>query len=279
MTKTTTRGHLILGPTSTTWDPALRYFRLSQVTDDLFDAFRNLYLAMECVLDAICPRPKRTREGAWLRLALQRAAAMGVDLNKYARPGTGSAEDRLYKEIWTDVRNAVFHAKGSQARYLPLDASSRPAVQDALLRLGGLFMDLAGNQLGVRFLSSGMSLIAIAAMAESVVSDTQIVRSPSRATLDFAGNVHLPEGPMVSGNAHRAPELDDDRTRFVVASFAAAEVAGMPTVQTLVLMKDGAIHAFEEFEGSDLTLGDTDHFEVAFGVELGGVSLRSSYPS
>ncbi len=38
---------------------SLRFFRLSQVTDDLFDAFRNMYLCFECLLSHKYPRKKK----------------------------------------------------------------------------------------------------------------------------------------------------------------------------------------------------------------------------
>lgn len=272
-------GNLILAPTSTTWDPALRYFRLSQVTDDLFDAFRNLYLAVESAFDASFPRPNGMGEGDWLLAALRNAASQGVNLNLYAPPGARSAERRLYKEIWTDIRNAVFHAKGSQARFVPLDASKRPAVLDAHRRLGALFMDLAGREWGVRFLSSGMGVAAIDAMAAGFLSDTQITLSSTRASIDARGNVSVTEGTKVTSTSRRAPELDDDRTRFVVASFDEQQLAVMPSVASLILTKDHAIYAFDDFDGSTVTLDSVDRLEVAFGVEIHGVSLRSSYPS
>jgi hypothetical protein len=36
------------------WQESARYFRLSQLTDDLFDSFRNVYLALESILDHPC---------------------------------------------------------------------------------------------------------------------------------------------------------------------------------------------------------------------------------
>lgn len=42
-------------PYPVAWHPSMRYFRISQTTSDLFDAFRNIYLALESVLDHIEP--------------------------------------------------------------------------------------------------------------------------------------------------------------------------------------------------------------------------------
>jgi len=50
------------------YNESLRYFRLSQVTEDLFDAFRNMYLALELLLEHVCPRlPRGEKESVWLR--------------------------------------------------------------------------------------------------------------------------------------------------------------------------------------------------------------------
>ncbi|MGH3632473.1 MAG: hypothetical protein ACRDRL_34190 [Sciscionella sp.] len=40
-------------PFTRSWHPSMRYFRLSQTTNDLFDAFRNLYLAPTCAVSFV----------------------------------------------------------------------------------------------------------------------------------------------------------------------------------------------------------------------------------
>ena len=37
------------------WQESMRYFRMSELTDDLFDAFRNIYLALESLLSMLAP--------------------------------------------------------------------------------------------------------------------------------------------------------------------------------------------------------------------------------
>jgi hypothetical protein len=43
------------GPYALQWHECMRYFRMSQTTTDLFDAFRNLYLALESLLSHVAP--------------------------------------------------------------------------------------------------------------------------------------------------------------------------------------------------------------------------------
>ena len=52
------------------WHASMRYLRMSEITDDLFDAFRNVYLALESLLNRLQPRTPGEREGPWLRRAL-----------------------------------------------------------------------------------------------------------------------------------------------------------------------------------------------------------------
>ena len=67
-------------PTST-WDPTMQFFRLSQLADDVFEAYRNAYLALEAALDATVPPGAPAREGAWMEFALARVPGnYGLDL-------------------------------------------------------------------------------------------------------------------------------------------------------------------------------------------------------
>lgn len=50
-----------------------RFFRLSQASDDLYDAYRNMYLAFESLLSSRYPKGKE-REIDWLRQSLKTAS-------------------------------------------------------------------------------------------------------------------------------------------------------------------------------------------------------------
>jgi hypothetical protein len=52
------------------WHESMRYLRMSETTDDLFDAFRNVYLALESLLNRLQPRTPGEGEGTWLKRAL-----------------------------------------------------------------------------------------------------------------------------------------------------------------------------------------------------------------
>jgi len=53
-------------PVPLAWHDSFRYFRLSQTTNDLFDAYRNIYLALESILsDAVPKKNKKERGNGW----------------------------------------------------------------------------------------------------------------------------------------------------------------------------------------------------------------------
>ena len=80
------------------WHESLRYFRLAQVTDDLFDAFRNLYLALESILAQIAPQKRNPPEpeGVWLRRALGEVKNR-IDLTPFVPRGTPDPSQRSHQ--------------------------------------------------------------------------------------------------------------------------------------------------------------------------------------
>lgn len=60
-------------PTIPAHQLAFRYFRLSQTSDDLYDAFRNMYLSFELLLSSKHPLRSRERERDWLERGIASA--------------------------------------------------------------------------------------------------------------------------------------------------------------------------------------------------------------
>ena len=52
------------------WHESERYFRQARATSDLFDGFRNLYLALESILTTLTPQHQGGREWEWFLRAL-----------------------------------------------------------------------------------------------------------------------------------------------------------------------------------------------------------------
>jgi len=156
--KITATGGTPVVPPPPEWQESARYFRLSQLTDDLFDSFRNLYLALESMLDHIAPqrttRPLE-REGEWFRRALTEAGKM-INLAGHAPEGAPDPVEALYDELYLSTRNLVFHAKSSRMYLLPHSSPERRAVEATTRPAAYLYIALAEKVIHLRPPSSGL---------------------------------------------------------------------------------------------------------------------------
>ena len=123
----------IPGPT---WTWAFRYYRLSQASQDIFEAYRNLFLSLEALLTLIRPKLPGEGERKWLKNALS-VIATKVPLANHAPPGTTDAIAYFMKTQYEDIRCRLFHAKFPYA-LLPheeLNPTDVLVAYEALLRL------------------------------------------------------------------------------------------------------------------------------------------------
>jgi len=125
---------------------SFRYFRLSQSTDDLFDAFRNAYLALESVLADITPKLRGT-EKDWLLQALSNAQGI-ANLGGLLPCAPPDFADRFYKDIYVPVRCRLFHAKALGLD--PTSSADRESVLGAYRIVMGCFLSLAEKRYGLR---------------------------------------------------------------------------------------------------------------------------------
>jgi hypothetical protein len=118
------------------WHESLRYFRLAQVTDDLYESFRNGYLAFESIASIrfppLPPKPGSKRgepEGLWLRRALHSIDSQCPLRHAFA-PSTPDPVSEFIDEAYANVRCKLFHAK-SISLILPRSTANRESVRKA----------------------------------------------------------------------------------------------------------------------------------------------------
>jgi len=173
------------------WHHSFRYFRLSQVTSDLFDAYRNMYLALEAVLSTVVPKKEQEGEGKWLERALNEIGKT-LDLGRYAPATSENPLKDIYKELYAGTRNGLFHAKLERPILLPHAADNRTCVIQRLQRLSHLYLDLVECHLHLRKPGGGMTYHAFdkgmaAFNPEVVVSDDWAPEDPSDAVVNPNG--------------------------------------------------------------------------------------------
>lgn len=102
---------------------AFRYYRFASSSENLFEAYRWIYLCLECVLDDIDPSAKmvpkkgggtrKRKEGEWLAEALGYArSTYSLDLSAFSANPL-DAVNQFITQHYESTRCAAFHAKGS----------------------------------------------------------------------------------------------------------------------------------------------------------------------
>lgn len=142
-----------------TWGPGLRFFRLFQLSTDVFDAYRNAFLSLEALLDHVIPPEAPTGEYAWLKFALTHVPRKyGVDL-QHSLVGAASPDPvkQFLEEQYHARRCALFHAKSTRGTILlPGAADDRRDVSAALQPLVSVVLGLIRGIHSIVFPSGGM---------------------------------------------------------------------------------------------------------------------------
>jgi hypothetical protein len=264
------------------WHPSFRYFRLSQASTDLFDAYRNAYLAIESLLSSVAPQKLKTNgapaEGdlAWFRRALSTAGGL-ISLSDFAPQGTGDPVESILQDIYVGTRSATFHAKAGRAVLLPR-ADSRPTVISSLERVVRLYLVLAEAHLGARRPRSALSADTFRAASSASFSDMVIWASADESPLDPADMTVNPSG----GESVQLPaaEIADARVPFVttkLASGTAADLRSLSFVRRVAGARpDGTLMLTNVLE-ERLVLGSATRLEVVFGLRHRNEGPRVDY--
>lgn len=123
-------------PPEPLWSASFRYYRLSQASCDLFEAYRNLFLGFEALLNEIVPKNKKEREGEWFLRSLTEIHKK-INLGLHSQNSTEDPVQYIIKSQYRDVRCKLLHAKLPYAS-LPHSSVSPIAVKQAygqLLRI------------------------------------------------------------------------------------------------------------------------------------------------
>jgi hypothetical protein len=135
---------------------AYRYYRYSQAAQNVFDAYRNMFLALESLLDYIEPKQPTNGETHWLTKALATAQARGLNLATFAKPGSTDPVQDFVDAHYSAVRCAAFHSKSSTGHALrPGSLSDDATALHQLLAVQTLVDELLKSLFSVTLKSGG----------------------------------------------------------------------------------------------------------------------------
>jgi hypothetical protein len=264
MGKVTVTGGTPVVPPPPDWQESARYFRLSQLSDDLFDSFRNIYLALESILDHIAPQRTTApyeREGAWFRRALGEAGNI-VDLTAHAPKAAADPVDALYNELYLDTRNLVFHAKSTRAYLLPHSSPERRAVEETTRRAAYLYIALAEKVVHLRPPGSGIFAAFWRTQVEGLAPRLGIVVTNDPAP--FAADdteINPGGGDVVELSVSRQPEYDRPFEHAFLGVGPGSAVAKLGQVTRVCSTVDGEPSTAGMPEGA-FRVSELDRFEA-----------------
>jgi hypothetical protein len=277
VTVTDASGNIVPEPVSPpiVWHESFRYFRLSQTTDDLFDAYRNAYLALESVLSSIAPQVTKAgkvveREGVWFKRALREAGKV-VPLASVVPPATADPLQYLFDDLYVDMRSGMSHAKSGRKTLLPQNEAERQSVTDSLGRLTRFYLKLAEAHLGARRPGGGMFAAFFTTLAVRSLDAMTVCASDDDTPFDASDVVPNPGGgamkELVAFQAAQslAPFLV---TRLWAA--ASSDLGALPSIRRIVGVHDGQPAMAAVLEGQ-LVLGSSHKFEAMLGIRASNV--------
>lgn len=148
--------------------PAYRYFRYSQASQNVFDAYRNMFLALESVLDHIAPKKHDERETEWLRRAVSEATEKNsTNFVPFVKLAGKDPVESFIDAHYSAVRCAVFHAKAAGGGTLrPGSLSDHDLVLNQLLAVQAVVEHIFKALFSVRlphggFFHSGFGLLLL----------------------------------------------------------------------------------------------------------------------
>jgi len=258
-------------PRAVVWHESFRYFRLSQTTDDLFDAYRNAHLALESILSSIAPQSTNAvgrvteREGDWFKRALSEAEKI-TPLAPYANPGATDPIQDLYDDLYVNTRSAMSHAKAGRKVLSPQDDVERNQVTSSLRRLVNIYLKLAEVHLGARRPGGGVFAVAFRMMFSPTLERMKVYASDDESPLDKSESSPTPTGgdlmPLPTVGQVVSPES------FLVTrawSAEGSELRALPFVRRLVGIIDDVPGLVVVLEGR-LFLGSVRRLEVVMGA-------------
>jgi hypothetical protein len=223
---------------------AFRFIRMSRTADDLYDSYRNLFLAFECILSDIRPQQRRVMPRRWFGLLPVVAIAPMEGERDWFNAALGAAEALapltdltpanvtnhkrwVFEKMYEQQRCALMHAKQGRNRgyLLPQAQIDRSELVDSLGKLHSYISTLIGVHLGVhRSQGTFMSAWTKGQLSQSFLRERGVVLSDDPQPLVRQGENYI----------------SDDATTIELTNDPAVEDPGSPGLWTSIARCDPA---------------------------------------
>lgn len=245
---------------------AFRYYRLAQTTDDLYDAYRNMYLAFEVLLSTRFPIKKGEKEFIWLRRALA-GCQPDIRLDDLG-PQSSDIVESILNTVYQDARLPLFHAKEGREFFPPHDSNShRQIVSNALRTLTHLVLRMAEAWFSVVRTGGGVFFGWVYENIHQLLSTSCLVATncsdpiqPSEPNLS-----HERFRSAVKFNTNIAPDFQREREPAIFGTVSGNELRTLGEIWRIELISPDRPRMAVTFE-SPLICDDAERLEVLMHV-------------
>ncbi len=167
---------------------AFRYYRFANSSEDLFEAYRYIYLCLESALDDLDPKSKLVQKRKGMKKRTEREwliDALGYAKSKYSLDLSAfsanplDAVDQFIQTHYVLIRCATFHAKSSGS-LMPGNLSDVKQVDGQLQKLQPIVKQLIKEHFGTGFPSSGMMPHTLNSQLEILIPRMMLATSPMK---------------------------------------------------------------------------------------------------
>jgi hypothetical protein len=255
---------------------AFRYYRLAQTTEDLYDAYRNMYLAFEVLLSNQFPMSKGEREIDWLRRALDNARST-IRLDDLVSSGT-NVIDSVLQAVYQDARLPLFHAKEGRGFFPPHDSpTDRQVVAKALAMLTQIVLRMADAWFSARRTGGGVFFSWVYENAKQMLSTCSMIAT------NYAGSFDASEGDLsherfrsaIKFDTRLAPELQRGREPAFLGTVQATRLASLGEVRRIEVITSEHPYMAQLLE-SPLACEDAARLEVLMHVRATNLNQPKS---
>lgn len=245
---------------------SLRYFRLSQVTEDLFDAYRNMWLSFELLLSS--EFPKNGREITWLRRALSQTHE-SLDLHQVFQPTGSDAVAEIVDELYIGTRLPLFHATEQRTVFMPHSLRDRQTVSVALRKLTKLVLFLIDKWLNAKRVSGVMTSYAFDTTIGSIISSSEILVSDDNTPADPAHGTRANAGfeSAIALATKHAPELSESGRQFALGTVDSTDLQMLEKITKFALADGDDLISYHTLE-AELIHESIDRLEAQMGFHL-----------
>ena len=193
-------------PPPVEYHESFRYLRQAFATDDLFDSFRNLFLALELVLSS--QLTKFSPENQWIRRAAELVdREVGIADILGCSEGVG---DCFHNNVYA-VRCQLFHAAQGRSRLEPGVPSDVEIVRTAWRVALRIYKRLAGSYYNVRAHGGGGLTRATWQRMASTLFESATVYMSGSHFIDPSHHVYMKDCDVTAMDTHYLGELSDGR--------------------------------------------------------------------